>query len=71
MTPDKGAQDLMTGELHDAAIKRVGLVPRLGVALCSVVEVWDAVVLLCDALEVAVAPHHAQIPKPKNLVFAV
>ncbi len=61
----------MAGELHDAAIERVGFVPRLGVTLCSVVEMWDAVVLLRDALEVAVAPHHAQVPKPKDLVFAV
>lgn len=71
MTPDEGAQDLVAGELHDTAIERVGLVSRLGVALCSVVEVWNAVVLLRDALEVAVTPHHAQIPKTEDLVFAV
>lgn len=71
VTPDEGAQDLVAGELHDAAIERVGLVSRLGVALCSVVEVWNAVVLLRDALEVAVTPHHAQVPKPENLVFAI
>lgn len=71
MTPDEGAQDLVAGELHDTAIERVGLVSGLGVAFCSVVEVWNAVVLLRDALEVAVTSHHAQIPKPEDLVFAV
>lgn len=62
MTPDEGAKDLVPGELHNAAIQRMSSVPRLRIVLRSVVEVGNAVVLLRDALEVAVAPHHAQVP---------
>ena len=59
---DESAQNLMSGVLHDTAVQGVCLVSWSRVSLPSVVEVGDAIVLLGYAFEVAITPHHAEVP---------
>lgn len=68
---DQRLQNGMATICHDRAILRMRLVARLAIRHVPIVPIPQTVVKVRHAVELGRRVHHAQVPQPTRLVFAV